>query len=331
MKAAERGPYTRLRWYCKDGSVHPPTPYACSERGGGRQHGEFSPERQRLATLGYPVGTIYAALGWDEFFDEKRRNDRLRQLPLEQYLVAVDDGWVLRKARYYRGRVQVEDEDAAGQELLVRLLSRSDWVAENYLLTRELARVVPHHGGSDRTRSIRTISQQISEEDSTFERLRVKIHTSPGQDDVARVADWLAAARARSAPAARIAKAEQLRGELEALYGPSTDWRRQFSTTLGKSAAWKELEPLLPVAGAGAAQRSRAPARLWPRPADGSRVVARRPSMARPPSACWICPWCSSARRSRRLSRSWQSLRSPGASSCRWPVTSSKAPSEPGS
>ena len=40
MKAAERGPYTRIRWFCKDGTVQPPAAFACKERGGGRQHAE---------------------------------------------------------------------------------------------------------------------------------------------------------------------------------------------------------------------------------------------------------------------------------------------------
>ena len=48
MKAAERGPFARLRWFCRDGSVLPPRPYACSGHGGGYQHGELS---ERAGTL----------------------------------------------------------------------------------------------------------------------------------------------------------------------------------------------------------------------------------------------------------------------------------------
>ncbi len=29
MKEAPRGPFSRLRWFCNDGSVHPPKPYPC--------------------------------------------------------------------------------------------------------------------------------------------------------------------------------------------------------------------------------------------------------------------------------------------------------------
>ena len=42
MKQAPRGPFRRLRWFCKDGTVHPPKPYPCAKRGGGHQHGEWS-------------------------------------------------------------------------------------------------------------------------------------------------------------------------------------------------------------------------------------------------------------------------------------------------
>ncbi len=245
MKAAERGPYTRLRWYCKDGTVHPPTPYACAERGGGRQHGEYSPERRRLAELGWRVGTIVAALGWEELWDEGRRHQRLRELPLERYLVEVDDGWVLRRARYYRGRVQIEDEEQAGRDLLVRLLSNPQWLQRNFLLAREAVRALPHHGGADRTRAVRRLSQGIAEKDASFERLRIKIHTAPGLEDLRATRDWIAAARRRGAAASLVSAAEQLARELEALYGGGGDWLDAGRSALARHPRWQELEGLL--------------------------------------------------------------------------------------
>ena len=35
MKASERGPFLRLRWFCKDGAVLPPQSGACASHGGG--------------------------------------------------------------------------------------------------------------------------------------------------------------------------------------------------------------------------------------------------------------------------------------------------------
>jgi hypothetical protein len=111
MKGGERGPYKRIAWFCADGSRHPAKPYPCGELGGGRQHAEYSTQRERLAALGWHVGTVTAALTWDELWQPEQRHRRLRELALERYLEAVDDGWVLRRARLYRGRVQLEDEE----------------------------------------------------------------------------------------------------------------------------------------------------------------------------------------------------------------------------
>ncbi|HNP65552.1 MAG TPA: hypothetical protein PKH39_16585, partial [Woeseiaceae bacterium] len=35
MQQSQRGPYTRIRWYCNDGTVQAPVAFACAERGGG--------------------------------------------------------------------------------------------------------------------------------------------------------------------------------------------------------------------------------------------------------------------------------------------------------
>ncbi|MEJ2256391.1 MAG: hypothetical protein P8X98_05195 [Woeseiaceae bacterium] len=48
MKEAERGPFERLRWFCSDGSVLPPEPYACKDHGGGHQHGEWNDRTEAL-------------------------------------------------------------------------------------------------------------------------------------------------------------------------------------------------------------------------------------------------------------------------------------------
>ena len=48
FKSTPRGPFERIRWFCKDGSVLPPKAYACKNHGGGIQHGEWN---QRAKTL----------------------------------------------------------------------------------------------------------------------------------------------------------------------------------------------------------------------------------------------------------------------------------------
>jgi hypothetical protein len=217
MVGNPRGPYLRIRWFCNDGTLQPPQPYACRERGGGRQHAEYSPERDRLAELGWPVGTIFAALTWDELWDGQRRHQRLRSLALERYLTDIDDGWVLRRARDYRGRVQVEGEEAAGRALLLQLLADRDWVADNYLLARESVRVVPHSGGAeDQTRVVRRDAIDVAERDRAFEPLRVEIHTTPSAGTAGRVRAW-----ANNKTGAVRDTAVALADDLDALYGPA--------------------------------------------------------------------------------------------------------------
>lgn len=215
MRENPRGPYLRLRWFCNDGTVQPPAALACAERGGGRQHGEYSPERARLAELGWSVGTVFTALSWDELWDADRRHQRLRELSLERYLTDIDDGWVLRLAQDYRGRVQIEDEEAYGRALLLRLLADRDWVAANYLLLRESVRVIPHRGsGEDRTRTVRRDAIDLAQRDPSFERLRVEIHTRPTSATADRVRSW-----ARNKPEAIREAAARIAGGLDTLYG----------------------------------------------------------------------------------------------------------------
>ncbi len=221
MKTGDRGPYKRIRWYCKDGAVLAPEPYACVEHGGGHQYAEYSADRERLARMGWSVGTIITALTPEEYLAPAGRRYRLRQLPVERYLTDVDDGWVLRKAQFYRGRVQIEDEEYFGQQLLQSVLADREFVASHFLLIRELVRAVPHSRGGDKTRSVRRIAQEIAEKDPTFEKLRVKIHTNPAFEDVAAVKRWADAASARSAAPELIASAKTLMSDLTALHGPA--------------------------------------------------------------------------------------------------------------
>ena len=179
MSENPRGPYSRIRWYCNDGTVQPPVAYACTNRGGGRQHAEYSQQRQRLAELGWSVGTIFAALPYEELFDGQHRQQRLREIPLERYLIDIDNGWVLRRARDYRGRVQLEDEEAAGKKLLLRMLSDTEWAADNFLLVRETARAIPHGDDSDLARKVRRDAIQIAEIDPAADKWRAEIHSDP--------------------------------------------------------------------------------------------------------------------------------------------------------
>ncbi|MBI3695805.1 MAG: hypothetical protein HY238_13320 [Acidobacteria bacterium] len=207
FKSNPKGPYLQIRWFCNDGSVHPPSPPPCASRGGGSQHAELSPAAKRLAAWNIDVDTILAGLSFDEFFDAKRDHYRLKELVLEKYLVEVDQGWIYRRAQYYRGGRQVEDEEKAGRRLLIELLSTPDWVSRNYFLAGQMVGAIPH-GARDRTvDKIRALAKSIADRDSRFGSIRSKIHSQPSPDDLPAVEKFLA----EKAPA------EAVRGQLTEL------------------------------------------------------------------------------------------------------------------
>ncbi len=234
MKRDPRGPYLRVRWYCADGSVLPPEPYACTERGGGAMYAELKPGAKSLARLGFRVGTILQATPPDSLFDRKWDQLWLRELVLQQYLMEVDDGWVLRQARFYRGAKQIEDEEQRGRELLEWLLAQPDWAAKNYYLLLRLSAVVPHpgSGGERDAERIRNLASEVAELEPRFQPLRVKIHSFPSRDDLDSVSTW--AARSGIGAASRDKLAE-LRDALAGQYDP-----RQAAAALGWY--WRRLQ-----------------------------------------------------------------------------------------
>lgn len=210
-----RGPYSRIRWYCKDGTVKAPIASACAEHGGGHQHAEYSPERARLAELGYSVGTIFTPLTFLALKNQKPREQRLRELPLERYLTDIDDGWVLRKARAYRGRLQLEDEVLFGQKILIDAVTDSVWTNDNYLLVRELSRVIPHGEDSDLARKVRRAAIDLAERESSAEKWRAEIHSSPDVKTASRLRDWSNTQKNQDV----VAMTNALADDLDRLYG----------------------------------------------------------------------------------------------------------------
>ena len=67
MKTTPKGPFIRIRWFCKDGSVMPPKAYACKDHGGGIQHGEWSERTKEMRAGGYEIGNVLAALDAEPF------------------------------------------------------------------------------------------------------------------------------------------------------------------------------------------------------------------------------------------------------------------------
>jgi hypothetical protein len=220
MKGSDRGPYAAIRWYCADGSVHEPQGTPCRERGGGVQHGSMSAGSRRLAAMGIHVGTVLQGVDPDSLLDTAHANHRLKELVLGQYLFEVDDGWVLRRARFYRGARQIEDEEVRGREILVRLLSDTLWTRRNFLLANRLVATLPHPGAGTeaRTQRVRNLATEVAELDPGFLRIRVKIHSVPSSDDLRQVEEYISRSGATGEV---LEKLDSLKVELSRQYDPA--------------------------------------------------------------------------------------------------------------
>jgi Pyruvate phosphate dikinase, AMP/ATP-binding domain len=214
MKTAERGPFTRLRWYCKDGTVLPPQPYGCTEHEGGHQHGEWSDKTRELRAHGYKIANILAGIDAEALATQPDFLDVYNQLLIERFLISVDNGWILRRALFYRGAIQDEDERAGGRDLLLALSGKPEWITLRYPALRIGASLVPHGKDSASVQRVRQLSASLSDEDPGFITLRGKVHGTPDAGDAQRVRGYAAAVKD---PELR-AKYETLADEIDRVY-----------------------------------------------------------------------------------------------------------------
>jgi hypothetical protein len=187
MKAAPRGPFQHLRWFCNDGTVLELQAQACRDHGGGVQHGEWTDRVKTMRQGGYSIANIYAGMDPAAFLDDPHHPGILKQMILEQFLIKADDGWIYRKARYYRGVLQAEDEDRGAGELLRALASEPAWRNQRFLVLREAVRLLPRNPGNAPISEMRQLSLAIADRDPGFIPLRTKLHVRPEPDDGAQV------------------------------------------------------------------------------------------------------------------------------------------------
>ncbi len=189
MKFSPRGPFSRIRWFCNDGTVLDPVPYACQPHGGGHQHGEYTERTVAIREAGYLIANLLA--GFDpESLPPDELADLVRQLTLERFLLVADDGWILRRARFYRGAIQEEDETWGARVLLEHLAAEDRWVARDFLALRSLAAVLPHGAATPLIARIRQDAVALEERDPGFLPLRTKIHGLPDGGDARRVREY---------------------------------------------------------------------------------------------------------------------------------------------
>ncbi len=286
MKTAPRGPFKRLRHYCKDGSVLPPSE-DCEPRGGGIEHGEWTDEVVLLRENGYEVANLYAIVRPERFTGGSPDLRALQQMLLERFLMSIDDGWIMRATRSYRGSVQAEDEGQGAARLQAALLGDPAWRDDaRYFLLRETLRWVPPSPDADEDASsapcsacrpgsdeppppvvadappsaadVRNRALHLAEKDPPFMAIRVKIHSVPDASD-AKAVRAFAKTQGRS----------ELRREYEEL-------ARRIDALYGRSAAPDQMRALaeaVPGDASGERARSR---RRRPRGGEGSGGSFRR-------------------------------------------------------
>jgi len=190
MKSSSRGPFVAIKWFCKDGRVLAPKDYDCAKKGEGWQHGEWSERSKALRAQGYAIANVLAGLDAAAAVAAPDFADRYAQLLIEKFLVAVDDGWIFRKARFYRGAIQEEDEREAARALLTAMAADGDWIGWRYPALRTGVRLLPHGRDTASAQNVRNQAAALAERDPGFEPLRVKIHGSPEAADAKSVRDY---------------------------------------------------------------------------------------------------------------------------------------------
>lgn len=236
MKKHSSGPFDRVYWFCKDGAILPPQPYACTTRGGGIQHGKLGTRALTMRAEGYLLGNVLAASD-PQVLVAASGYPELKAILLERYLVAEDDGWIMRRARYHRGIFQVEDEIAAAQAILSALSTRVN-EERDFLLLRQAALLLPGvQTGSTVTRP-HEISSSLAALDVAFEPLRNKIHNWPEVTDAALVRAYVRK-HGRTEPGF-----EQLAQAIEEIFAPRDLIAplRKLAGRLGKHALAGRLQ-----------------------------------------------------------------------------------------
>ncbi len=193
MKSSARGPFIAIRWFCEDGSILAArAPGGCDGHRGGYQHGEWSAQVKRLRDGGYFVANLLADLDPAILAARPLDAEALTQVLIEQFLLTADDGWILRRARYYRGAFQAEDDAEGTRALLGRLAAQTDWATRGFLPLRTAARLLPHREDTRSWSAVRDEALALAARDPRFQDLRIKIHNRPDPRDAASVRDYAA-------------------------------------------------------------------------------------------------------------------------------------------
>jgi len=218
FKKDPKGPYKDIRWFCKDGTTRPPQE-RCPEPG--VQHARYKDEVVSLGNTNHIyLGQILTPTDYSEFWDEANYNSRLKQYQIGNYLRRTDNGWILKKAQYYRGAVQAEDEETWGMGYFNWLLSDVTRIDKSFFLIRESVKDIPHRGDDNKTLLVRSLSKEISDSVPSFLDIRVKIHGQPEAIDIQTVKNYKEL-NSKKLSVNQLAKIDELLKNMEIVFQPA--------------------------------------------------------------------------------------------------------------
>ncbi len=218
FKIDARGPYRDIRWFCDDGTIREARDPCPDDTG--NQHARLKDEVKALGDNSHIyLGQILASTKFPAFWDELKAQSRLKQYQVELYLRNVDNGWINRKAQFYRGAMQTEDESLWGEDFFKWLLEDGENIKSKYFLIRQSAKDIPHAGDNNNAQLVRALSEEIAEKMTSFQDLRIKIHGTPDENDPRLVTEFREKNKEKiSAETAPLF--DQLIGELNIMYRP---------------------------------------------------------------------------------------------------------------
>lgn len=190
LKEDVRGPYKDIKWFCEDGSMREARD-PCPEPLEGVQHARYKDNVVSLANKHHIyLDQILVGTDQTEFWDAANQHSRLKQYQITNFLFQADDGWILQKAKNYRGAKQIEDEQKWGQEFLEWAVESDARLKDNYLLLRMAAEDIPHGEDNRVSQRVRAYSKLLGDANPKFMDLRIKLHNNPSRDDLAAVKKW---------------------------------------------------------------------------------------------------------------------------------------------
>jgi hypothetical protein len=250
FKEHPRGPFDKVKWYCNDNTVQPART-GCGGHQGGIQHGELSETSEKLREAGFTIGNLYSELGSIDVLGSaggatNRATsagwDSLSWITLERFLMARDNGWIYRQARFVRGLMQAEDEQLGAQKLFRNLLSQHTISASRFLLIREAYRFSPLIFSEDTITYVRAESSRIADLYPQFALLKTKLHNLPEPGDVTALLEF-----ARKAPQKYRERIERIAVALRVSFDPADkafSLREKLRDLAGQCQFREEIPPL---------------------------------------------------------------------------------------